>query len=45
MGRDGCGYRSDLGLERTGIFLQKGLETGMTSQPDEAGQELGIFES
>src|SRR6478752_389962 len=28
VGRNGGGYRSDLGTERTGIFLREGLDTG-----------------
>src|SRR6202043_2100793 len=33
VGRDGGGYRSDLGQERTGIFLREGLDTGIAEQP------------
>jgi hypothetical protein len=33
VGRDGGGYRSDLGQEKTGIFLRKGLDTGRAEQP------------
>jgi hypothetical protein len=32
-GRDGGGYRSDLGQERTGIFLQPGLDRSIAGQP------------
>jgi hypothetical protein len=32
-GRDGGGYRSDLGQEETGIFLQTGLDTRRAQQP------------
>jgi hypothetical protein len=39
VGRDGGGYRSDLGQERTGIFLRKGLDTGCAEQP--VGQIIG----
>src|ERR1700736_5892465 len=33
VGRNGGGYRSDLGQERTGIFLREGLDTGVAEQP------------
>jgi hypothetical protein len=33
VGRDGGGYRSDLGQVRTGIFLQRGLDRRTTEQP------------
>src|ERR1700694_2150993 len=33
VGRNGGGYRSDLGKERTGIFLREGLDTGVAEQP------------
>ena len=32
-GRDGGGYKSDLGRERTGIFLRKGLDRGRVEKP------------
>jgi hypothetical protein len=33
VGRDGAGYRSDLGQAETGIFLQMGLDTKLAGQP------------
>jgi hypothetical protein len=33
-GRDGDEYESDLGLQRTEIFLQKGLDRSRAEQPD-----------
>ena len=33
VGRDGWGYRSDLGQVRTGIFLQRGLDSQLTDLP------------
>src|ERR1700682_1037017 len=37
MGRDGERYIADLGLRRSGIFLQRGLDRQVTDLPDEAG--------
>src|SRR6202165_3634620 len=36
-GRNGAGSKSDLGLRRSGIFLQRGLDTQFTDLPVEAG--------
>jgi hypothetical protein len=33
VGRDGAGYRSDLGKNGTGIFLQRGLDRPTSEQP------------
>jgi hypothetical protein len=33
VGRDGSGYRSDLGRRRTKIFLQRGMDSRPTEQP------------
>jgi hypothetical protein len=37
------GYRGDLVFLTIRIFFQKGLDTPLAKQPDEAEQELGIF--
>jgi hypothetical protein len=33
VGQDGCEYRTDLGLRKIRIFLQKGLDRHLTKQP------------
>jgi hypothetical protein len=33
VGRDGGGYKSDLGAQRTEIFLLRGLDSHLASQP------------
>jgi hypothetical protein len=39
---DSGGYRSDLGKDRTGIFLRKGLDTGIAEEPVRANQGSGL---
>jgi len=45
VGRDGGINKSVSTKWRSRIFLQRGLDTRINKLPDEAGQELGIFES
>jgi hypothetical protein len=41
--RDGEGFRFDLGISRTEIFLKSGLDSQIADLPDEAGQEWECF--